>query len=161
MSLFRRLVAVTTVATLLLIMLGAYVRLSDAGLGCPDWPGCYGQLTPNHAIADISKAVQDQGGEHGPVSLPKAWKEMGHRYLAMAIGLAIVTIAFMAVRHRRVLRQSPRLALALVAVVLLQGLFGKWTVTLLLKPAIVTGHLIGGMVTFALLVVRNEAAPAM
>ena len=152
MTLFRRLIAVTTLVTLILIMLGAYVRLSDAGLGCPDWPGCYGQLTPAQAAGDVSKAVQQQGGDHGPVSMPKAWKEMLHRYLAMAVGLAIVVIAILAIRFRSQLRYSPWLPIVLVFTVVMQGLFGKWTVTLLLKPAIVTGHLIGGMVTFGLLV---------
>ena len=152
MTLYRRLIALTTLITLVLIMLGAYVRLSDAGLGCPDWPGCYGKLTPAQALADISKAVQAQGGDHGPVSMTKAWKEMAHRYIAMLIGLAILAIAYLSIRHRLLLRQSPLLPLALLATVVVQGLFGKWTVTLLLKPAIVTGHLIGGMLTFALLV---------
>ena len=73
---FKRLVLLTTLLTFGLIMLGAYVRLSDAGLGCPDWPGCYGKLTPAHAAEEITQAVQIQGGDHGPVSTPKAWKEI-------------------------------------------------------------------------------------
>ncbi len=149
---FRVLVTITMVATFALVMLGAYVRLSDAGLGCPDWPGCYGHLTPESARGHIEQAVQAQGGEHGPVSLGKAWREMVHRYAATAIGVLILAIAAIAVRQRARLAQAPWLALALVAVVVLQGLFGKWTVTLLLKPAIVTGHLAGGLLTFALLV---------
>ena len=148
---FRRLVAVATVLTLALIMLGAWVRLTDAGLGCPDWPGCYGKLSPVHASDQIAQAVAEQGGEHGPVSMGKAWREMLHRYLATALGLLIVAIAVLAWRRRELLRQSPLLAISLVGVVVLQGLFGKWTVTLLLKPAIVTGHLLGGMLTFSLL----------
>ena len=106
-------------------MLGAYVRLSDAGLGCPDWPGCYGKLTPTAAAADISRAVAEQGGEHGWVSMNKAWKEMAHRYFAALLGLAIIAIAGMAVRRRKLLDQSPALALILVGVVIMQGLFGK------------------------------------
>ncbi|MCQ8897665.1 COX15/CtaA family protein [Limnobacter humi] len=148
---FKRLVMFATVLTFGLIMLGAYVRLSDAGLGCPDWPGCYGKLTPSHAAADIAAAVQEQGGDHGPVSIPKAWKEMVHRYIASFLGLVIISIAVMAWRKRHELRQSPVLATALVGVVCLQGAFGAWTVTLLLKPAIVTGHLIGGMSVLGLL----------
>jgi len=148
---FRRLVALACVVTLGLLMLGAYVRLSDAGLGCPDWPGCYGQLSPAHAQDHIERAVAEQGGEHGPVSLGKAWREMAHRYVATGLGALIVAIAVLAWRRRHALGQSPWLASALVAVVVLQGLFGKWTVTLLLKPAIVTGHLAGGLLTFALL----------
>ena len=148
---YRRLVEVTLVLTLCLIMLGAWVRLTDAGLGCPDWPGCYGKLTPTMASEHIEKAVEAQGGEHGPVSLGKAWREMIHRYIAAGLGLLIIAIAVMAWRKRQELGQSAWLATSLVGVVILQGLFGKWTVTLLLKPAIVTGHLIGGMLTFSLL----------
>ncbi|RPH64064.1 MAG: heme A synthase [Burkholderiales bacterium] len=148
---YRRLVALAVALTFGLIMLGAYVRLTDAGLGCPDWPGCYGSLSPFHAQDEIAKAVADQGGEHGPVSMGKAWREMVHRYFAKALGLLVIVIAAIAWRRRAELRQSPALPIALVGVVILQGIFGMWTVTLLLKPAIVTGHLIGGLLTFALL----------
>ncbi|MEK9720852.1 MAG: COX15/CtaA family protein [Quisquiliibacterium sp.] len=148
---FSRLVGMAVLITLGLIMLGAWVRLTDAGLGCPDWPGCYGKLTPAMASEQIEKAVWAQGGEHGPVSMGKAWREMAHRYVASGLGLLIIAIAFIAWRRRLELGQSPWLAISLVGVVILQGLFGKWTVTLLLKPAIVTGHLMGGMLTFGLL----------
>lgn len=149
---YRGLIAVTVALTFVLIMLGAYVRLSDAGLGCPDWPGCYGALTPTQASEQIARAVDMQGGEHGAVSMGKAWREMVHRYLASTVGLLILVIAALAIRHRRAWRASPALAVVLVGVVILQGLFGKWTVTLLLKPAIVTGHLAGGMLTLVMLV---------
>ncbi|MFM8548969.1 MAG: COX15/CtaA family protein [Betaproteobacteria bacterium] len=149
---YRQLIAFTMALTLGLIMLGAWVRLTDAGLGCPDWPGCYGKLTPTQAKADIARAVADQGGDHGPVSLGKAWREMVHRYIASALGLLIIAIAVIAWRKQATLRQSPALPVALVGVVIMQGIFGMWTVTLLLKPAIVTLHLAGGMLTFALLV---------
>ncbi|MFN7834968.1 MAG: COX15/CtaA family protein [Burkholderiaceae bacterium] len=148
---YKRLIGLVLVMTLGLIMLGAYVRLSDAGLGCPDWPGCYGRLSPSHAQDEIAQAVERQGGEHGPVSLPKAWKEMLHRYVASGLGLLLIMIAALAWRPERRAQQSPWLATALVAVVCLQGAFGAWTVTMLLKPAIVTGHLIGGMTLLALL----------
>lgn len=148
---FKRLVVLTTLLTFGLIMLGAYVRLSDAGLGCPDWPGCYGKLTPTHAAEEIAAAVQEQGGDHGPVSIPKAWKEMVHRYIATFLGLLILIIAAMAWKKRDTLQQKPWLATALVGVVCLQGAFGAWTVTMLLKPAIVTGHLLGGMSVLGLL----------
>lgn len=133
-------------------MLGAGVRLTDAGLGCPDWPGCYGKLSPIHAAEEISSAVQAQGGEHGPVSMGKAWREMIHRYFAMGLGLLIIALMVLGWRWRRDLPGGPWLATVLVGVVGLQGMFGKWTVTLLLKPAIVTGHLLGGLLTLALLV---------
>lgn len=149
---YRRLIAAAVLLTFALIMLGAWVRLTDAGLGCPDWPGCYGKLTPAHAADQIDRAVTAQGGEHGPVSTGKAWREMIHRYVAGALGLLIVMIAGLAWRYRAGLRQSPWLATSLVAVVVLQALFGMWTVTLQLRPAIVTGHLVGGMLTLSLLV---------
>ncbi len=150
-ALQRRIAGFAVVLTLGLIMLGAWVRLTDAGLGCPDWPGCYGKLSPVHASDHIARAVDAQGGEHGPVSMGKAWREMVHRYIATFLGLLIVVIAVLAWVRRADLRESPLLPTVLVGVVVLQGLFGKWTVTLLLKPAIVTGHLIGGMLTFSLL----------
>ncbi len=148
---YRRLIGFTVVLTFALIMLGAYVRLTDAGLGCPDWPGCYGTLSPYHAADDIAKAVAEQGGEHGPVSMGKAWREMVHRYFAKLLGLLVIVVAAIAWRRREELRQSPALPIALVGVVILQGIFGMWTVTLLLKPAIVTGHLVGGLLTLSLL----------
>ncbi len=148
---YRRLIGFTLVLTFALIMLGAYVRLTDAGLGCPDWPGCYGTLSPFHAQDEIARAVAAQGGEQGPVSMGKAWREMIHRYFAKLLGLLVIAIAVVAWRKREELRQSPALPIALVGVVVLQGIFGMWTVTLLLKPAIVTGHLIGGLLTLSLL----------
>lgn len=148
---FRKLVWFAVFYTFVVVVVGAYVRLSDAGLGCPDWPGCYGELTPHHAQDDIAKAVNEQGGTHGPVSLGKAWKEMFHRYIAGGLGLVILAIAAMAWRQRKVLRQSPWLATSLPVVVLFQAALGMWTVTLLLKPVIVTLHLLGGLTTLGLL----------
>lgn len=148
---FRKLVWFAVFYTFVVVVVGAYVRLSDAGLGCPDWPGCYGELTPHHAKDDIAKAVDEQGGTHGPVSLGKAWKEMFHRYIAGGLGLLILAIAAIAVRRRAVLGQSPWLAVSLLFVVLFQAALGMWTVTMLLKPVIVTLHLLGGLTTLALL----------
>ena len=150
----RTLVISTTIVTLALVMLGAYVRLTNAGLGCPDWPGCYGKLSPAQAAENIEAAQTEAPA--GPVSLPKAWKEMLHRYLASLVGVMILAIAYQAVRgRRRVDYYGPGTGLglpfALVLLVVLQGLFGKWTVTLLLKPVIVTLHLLGGMALFAML----------
>src|SRR3954468_11802349 len=119
---------------LVVVVLGAYVRLSDAGLGCPDWPLCYGRPLP----AQIADA-----GAHA-----KAWKEMAHRYLAGTLGLLIVALAVAAWRVRR----SRGIALAIVLLVVFQATLGMWTVTMLLKPAIVTAHLLGGMATLSLLV---------
>ena len=148
---FRKLVWFAVIYTFVVVVVGAYVRLSDAGLGCPDWPGCYGELTPHLAQDDIAKAVEDQGGTHGPVSLGKAWKEMFHRYIAGGLGLVILAIAVTAWLRRRELRQSPLLATSLLVLVMFQAALGMWTVTLLLKPVIVTLHLLGGLATLALL----------
>ncbi len=150
--LYVRLACFAMLVTLGLLMLGAWVRLTDAGLGCPDWPGCYGHFTPTLAHEKIKAAVLAQGGEHGPVSIGKAWNEMLHRYVAILVGVLILALAFLGWKWRAILKNSPLLPTVMVGVVILQGLFGKWTVTLLLKPAIVTGHLIGGVLTFSLLV---------
>jgi heme a synthase len=147
--LFKKIILFTAAFTLIVVVVGAFVRLTNAGLGCPDWPGCYGQLTPAHAARDIAKAVAEQGGTHGPVSVQKAWYEMGHRYLAGTLGLLILCITVMAWFKRK--EQSPWLASALLILVIFQAALGMWTVTLLLKPVIVTLHLLGGMATFALL----------
>lgn len=146
---YRKLIAFTTAATFVLIVLGAFVRLSDAGLGCPDWPGCYGNLTPHFSVEQIQAAEAVQPG--GPVSMAKAWKEMIHRYWAMIVGALIAAIMLAAWRNRREWRQSPWLPTALAAAVMFQAALGAWTVTLLLKPAIVTSHLLGGISILALL----------
>lgn len=148
---YRALVFAATLLTFVVVVVGAYVRLMDAGLGCPDWPGCYGAVTPAHAQEEIGKAVQAQGGEHGPVSMRKAWKEMVHRYLAGTLGLLILALTVMAWRQRGALDQSAALPTALLAMVVLQAALGMWTVTLLLKPVIVTLHLLGGMMTLVLI----------
>ncbi len=148
MRLQRALASVAVLLAFAVVVLGAYVRLSDAGLGCPDWPGCYGKLTPARAAPDIARTIAAQGGEHGPVSHAKAWKEMGHRYVAGTLGLLILAMAVLAWLRR----ESRLLATATLAVVAVQATLGMWTVTLLLKPAIVTAHLLGGMTTLALLV---------
>jgi cytochrome c oxidase assembly protein subunit 15 len=134
---------------MLVIVVGAYVRLEDAGLGCPDWPGCYGQMlgVPDEAH-EVARAEQAFPGK--TVDRARARKEMFHRYLAGTLGLLILAIAIMAWR-RRAPGRAPWLATALVALVAFQAALGMWTVTLLLKPAIVTLHLLGGMGTLALI----------
>lgn len=144
----RALVIAAVLLAFVVVGLGAYVRLSDAGLGCPDWPGCYGQLSPHHAAEAIAAAQAER--PEGPVSPAKAWKEMVHRYLASLLGLAILVIAGLAWRRERGLNRW--LAIGLVGLVALQGLLGMWTVTLGLRPVIVSAHLLGGMATLALLV---------
>lgn len=161
MKTYRTLLLATIAMTFALIVLGAYVRLSDAGLGCPDWPGCYGHVTVIHASEHITAA--QEANPEGPVTFAKAWKEMIHRYLAGIVGLFILAIAALAWRHRREAGASPVLATVLVGVLFLQAMFGKWTVTMLLKPAIVTGHLIGGLTVLTLLVwlYARTRGPAM
>jgi heme a synthase len=139
-------------------MFGAFVRISDAGLGCPDWPGCYGKVTPFGAMQDIQ--AEALARPQGPVTVFKAWIEMLHRYVASALGLVIIGLAWLAWRARRI-PDGPSFALAVftLAWVILQGLFGMWTVTLRLQPAVVTAHLLGGMILFALLLMqRNRTA---
>ncbi|OQW94395.1 MAG: cytochrome B [Beggiatoa sp. IS2] len=139
-----------TLLTLIVVTLGAYVRLSNAGLGCPDWPGCYGHLIvpeETHEITTANSAYPDR-----PIEGHKAWKEMIHRYVASTLGLLIMLIALIAVQRRqKVKEQSVTLPVFLVFLVIFQALLGMWTVTLLLKPIVVTAHLLGGMLTLSLL----------
>lgn len=146
---YRKLVFLTWFLTLDLIMFGAFVRLTDSGLGCPDWPGCYGSVTPIGALDEIRQAVQVM--PDGPVTLPKAWIEMIHRYVGGLLGFLIIMISWMAWRYREKFEYSPRLAIVTLFAVCLQGAFGAWTVTMKLMPLIVTAHLLGGMSLLALM----------
>jgi cytochrome c oxidase assembly protein subunit 15 len=146
---FKKLAYIATILTLCVVVLGAYVRLSDAGLGCPDWPGCYGTLTvpqSNEALAHAHATYPESPVEHA-----KAWKEMIHRYLAGILGLFVLALFIQAWRERNQIKVSPWLPTALLGIVGFQAMLGMWTVTMLLKPAIVTMHLMGGMTTLALL----------
>lgn len=149
MSWFRRINFLAICLCFGVVVLGAFVRLSHAGLGCPDWPGCYGHLGVPQEAHEVARA--QQSFPQRPVEAQKAWKEMIHRYFASTLGLLIVALAFMSRKLRD--QGAPRvLPWVLVALVIFQGLLGMWTVTELLKPLIVTGHLLGGMTTLALLV---------
>ncbi|MEH6624954.1 MAG: COX15/CtaA family protein [Motiliproteus sp.] len=134
---------------LVVIMLGAYVRLSDAGLGCPDWPGCYGQLTVPSTSDEVASA--NASYPQRPLETTKAWKEMAHRYLAGTLGLAIALLAALAWKNRVNAQQPKLLPGLLLATVTFQALLGMWTVTLLVKPLIVTSHLLGGLATVSML----------
>jgi cytochrome c oxidase assembly protein subunit 15 len=149
LTLFRRLALLGTVLALGVVVLGAYVRLNNAGLGCPDWPGCYGHLTVGQAVEHAQSA--NAAYPDRPLEAGKALKEMLHRYGASTLGLLIVALAVIAFLNRRDRNQPVRLPVALVLLVVFQGLLGMWTVTLLLKPLIVTSHLVGGMTTMSLL----------
>lgn len=154
---YRKLVTVTLFLTFDLIVFGSFTRLTDSGLGCPDWPGCYGQANPWQAHTDIHAAQAAMPS--GPVTVMKAWIEMIHRYLAMAVGVLIIALLLLAWwrfwRARRAAttgvamsgetRSIPWLPTLLGAFVCLQGAFGAWTVTLKLQPIIVTTHLLLGL----------------
>jgi cytochrome c oxidase assembly protein subunit 15 len=147
---FRKFALISVLLALAVVVMGAYTRLSDAGLGCPDWPGCYGHLlgVPASAseIDQANHAFPQRALETG-----KAWKEMIHRYMAEGLGLLIVIMAIVAIVNRKKFEQPLWLPIILVGLVIFQGLLGMWTVTLLLKPLIVMLHLLGGLSVLALL----------
>jgi heme a synthase len=148
---FRKLAWVTAFLTLDLIMFGSFTRLTDSGLGCPDWPGCYGHSNPLSANEPIRAA--ESALPSGPVTMTKAWIEMAHRYFAMGVGLLIIILAVQSwTRWRREGGRSPWLATGALAWVIAQGAFGALTVTMKLQPVIVTIHLLGGVGLLALLV---------
>ncbi|MBU2640211.1 MAG: COX15/CtaA family protein [Thiobacillus sp.] len=149
MTFYRKLILAALILTLGVVSLGAYVRLSDAGLGCPDWPGCYGALTPHHAADAINAELEAR--PDGPVSHAKAWKEMVHRYFAGTLGVLVLAITLLAWRGRRETNGGPGLPLLLLGLIVFQALLGMWTVTQLLKPLVVSAHLLGGMATLSLL----------
>lgn len=164
---YRKLVWVTVFLTFDLIMFGAFTRLTDSGLGCPDWPGCYGHANPFQAHEHISAA--EAAMPSGPVTVFKAWVEMLHRYLAMGVGVLIMATLFIAWRRwwkseRQDAGFHPLLPTLLFAFVCLQGAFGAWTVTLKLQPIIVTMHLLLGMFLLSLLtwlgVRQNKPLPS-
>ena len=145
---YIRLIGLATVLALVVVVLGAWVRLTDAGLGCPDWPGCYGSLIVPDETHEIVAANEAYPGR--PVEGEKAWHEMIHRFAATTLGLSILIAAFLALRNRHDPDQPVKMPLALLGVVIFQGLLGMWTVTLLLKPLIVMGHLLGGLTTLGM-----------
>jgi len=143
------LTALTLFLTFDLVLFGAFTRLTDSGLGCPDWPGCYGSVSPTGAHAQISQAQAAM--PTGPVTHTKAWIEMIHRYLATGVGVLILTLAVTSWLRRRELPIHPAWPLVTLVWVCLQGAFGALTVTLKLQPLIVTLHLLGGLILLALL----------
>lgn len=145
----RRLALTGMLLCLVVVVLGAWVRLTDAGLGCPDWPGCYGHVTPAGAEKNEGKIESySPGWEYDS---GKAWREMIHRYAATALGLIIVLITAIALAYRRERPVNPLFATALLVVVLLQGMLGAFTVWWLVKPLVVVLHLTGGLTTLSLL----------
>lgn len=144
-AVLRRLSFAALALAFCVVVFGAYVRLTDAGLGCPDWPGCYGHMTPAAAAAANAGTVE------APLHVGKAWREMIHRYAATLLGALIVLIAVLAARWRRHPGVPLALPLSLVGLVILQGAFGALTVIWKVKPIIVTGHLAFGLLTLSLL----------
>lgn len=144
---YSRLAWFATALTLFVVVLGAYVRLSDAGLGCPDWPGCYGQAAWPTETAEIAQA--NEAFPERAVEPEKAWKEMVHRYFASSLGLFALTLFIWAFIKRRDMPYT--LPLVIGIIVAFQGALGMWTVTLQLKPVIVMAHLMGGMLILSLM----------
>ena len=140
---------ITLFLTFDLVLFGAFTRLTDSGLGCPDWPGCYGNASPLGAHQEIHAA--QQALPTGPVTLGKAWVEMIHRYLATGVGVLILVLACVSWIDRRRIHVSPWWPTLTLVWVCLQGAFGALTVTMKLFPAIVTLHLLGGLGLLALL----------
>lgn len=146
---FARLSLIATALALLVVVLGAYVRLADAGLGCPDWPGCYGHLgvpTADPAIQAANEAYPER-----PVEIAKGWKEMVHRYAAGILGLLVAALSAVGWRLRDAPQRPHRLAGMLLLLVIGQAILGMWTVTWNLKPLVVMAHLLGGLSVLALL----------
>jgi cytochrome c oxidase assembly protein subunit 15 len=143
-------VCAAVILALIVVTLGAYVRLSDAGLGCPDWPGCYGQIA-GVPLAQDEVARANAAFPQRPVDASKAIKEMVHRYFAGALGILVLAIAALAIRNRHRPHQPVLLPLALLLLIILQALLGMWTVTLQLKPVVVMAHLLGGLATLSAL----------
>lgn len=144
---YAKLLKFSIILALIVVMLGAYTRLSDAGLGCPDWPGCYGQII----VPDMADGTKIEGYDR-PLETVKGWKEMVHRYAASTLGLIILILWFLALKGRTQRFQSMALPSFTALFVMLQGAFGMWTVTLMVHPGIVTTHLIGGFITSTLLI---------
>jgi heme a synthase len=147
---YNRLAIFALILSVFVIMLGAYTRLTDAGLGCPDWPGCYGHIVLPATQPELGVAQQVYPDQ--PLVAHKAWTEMVHRYVAGTLGILIVILAVWAVSNRRRGLPQPIITpFLLVAVLIFQAALGMWTVTLRLLPLVVTGHLLGGMAIAGLL----------
>ena len=146
---FKRLAIVSVFLAFVVVILGAYTRLGDAGLGCPDWPGCYGHLNVPEEHHEITRANQTYPDR--PVEPAKAWKEMTHRYFAGSLGLLVFALAIMALRNRHDPHQQVVVPVFLVFWIVFQAMLGMWTVTIKLNPTIVMAHLMGGLTCLSLL----------
>lgn len=146
---FRRAARVGAVLAAIVVVVGAWVRLTDAGLGCPDWPGCYGHIHPAELVGRVGEINAAYPAR--PFEYQKALHEMVHRYIATTLGIVIIGLAVLAYTNRRDPAQPRVLPWVLLGVVCLQGALGAFTVTWLLKPLIVTLHLVGGLATLSIL----------
>lgn len=149
MNVYKRLTLFATLLALIVVSFGAYTRLTDSGLGCPDWPGCYGTLTVPESIDAIERAQAVY--PDSVVEVEKAWIEMIHRYIAGILGVMILVIAIMSIRLKEQINYSIKWPLFLLGLVIFQAALGMWTVTLLLNPAVVSSHLLGGMTVLGIL----------
>ncbi len=144
---YRGIVVATLLLSLVVVGLGAFTRLTEAGLGCPDWPGCYGFMTVPKT--EVQQAMASEAFPDAPLEPQKAWNEMIHRYVAGSLGLLIAAITVMSFRRAGRPKLLPSL---LLGTVIFQALLGMWTVTMNLMPLVVMGHLLGGFTTVTLLV---------
>ena len=140
---------IATLLASLVVGMGAYTRLVHAGLGCPDWPGCYGFLVVPETPEQIATA--EELFPHAPVEADKGWAEMIHRYIAGALMLLVLALVFQAIKYRKEPDRPVKLPLFILGLIILQAAFGMWTVTLKLWPQVVTAHLLGGFATYSLL----------
>ena len=137
----KRLTITAFILAMIVVTLGALTRLLDAGLGCPDWPGCYGQIIPPQHHPETATLIDGS----------KAWMEMVHRYVAGLLGLIILALAICIEKTKGLAKKTRWLSRGILALVIAQALFGMWTVTMQLLPQIVTLHLLGGMLLLSLL----------
>ena len=149
MNFYKRLTHFATLLALIVVSFVASTRLTGSGLGCPAWPGCYGTLSVPESIDQIEKAQAVY--PDSPVEVEKAWIEMIHRYIAGILGVMILVIAFMSIKLRDQINYSLKWPFFLLGLVIFQAALGMWTVTLLLKPAVVSSHLLGGMTVLGIL----------
>lgn len=144
-----KLALIASLLAVVVVGLGAFTRLVHAGLGCPDWPGCYGHIWAPDEVHEIAQA--NEAHPEMPVNLEKTWPEMVHRYFAGSLIVLTLAILFLAIKHRHKPGQPLKLPIFILALILLQAAFGMWTVTLKLWPQIVTAHLLGGFTMLSLL----------
>ena len=149
-SMISRLSFLGAAFTLFVISLGAWVRLTDAGLGCPDWPGCYGLLTTPDTVDELAKAKENYPGAN--IDIGKAWREMLHRYVAGILGLYVFFITYISIKYSK---QNYTLPVLISVLIIIQAIMGMLTVTMLVKPTIVTTHLFFGMLTATLLFING------